>query len=82
MVLDKGEMAEFDSPSNLIAQRGAFYKMAKDSGLVWSRRRLIVQMLLWSPLSSSGPLLWWSCVKERGGDKVGVLRFVDRVFDN
>ncbi|XP_074513337.1 multidrug resistance-associated protein 1 [Sebastes fasciatus] len=34
LVLDKGEMTEFDSPSNLIAQRGAFYKMAKDAGLV------------------------------------------------
>uniref|UniRef100_A0A8C3AL27 Multidrug resistance-associated protein 1 n=1 Tax=Cyclopterus lumpus TaxID=8103 RepID=A0A8C3AL27_CYCLU len=34
LVLDKGEMAEFDSPSNLLAQRGAFYKMAKDAGLV------------------------------------------------
>ncbi|XP_008413223.1 multidrug resistance-associated protein 1 isoform X2 [Poecilia reticulata] len=34
LVLDKGEMAEFDSPSNLIALRGAFYKMAKDAGLV------------------------------------------------
>ncbi|XP_053193733.1 multidrug resistance-associated protein 1 [Scomber japonicus] len=34
LVLDKGEIAEFDSPSNLIAQRGSFFKMAKDSGLV------------------------------------------------
>ncbi|XP_030581396.1 multidrug resistance-associated protein 1 [Archocentrus centrarchus] len=34
LVLENGEMAEFDSPSNLIAQRGAFYKMAKDAGLV------------------------------------------------
>ncbi|KAM9843269.1 multidrug resistance-associated protein 1 [Aulostomus maculatus] len=34
LVLDKGEIAEFDSPSSLIAQKGAFYKMAKDSGLV------------------------------------------------
>ncbi|KAL3053062.1 hypothetical protein OYC64_005566 [Pagothenia borchgrevinki] len=34
LVLDKGEMTEFDTPSNLIAQRGAFYKMAKDAGLV------------------------------------------------
>lgn len=34
LVLDKGEMAEFDSPGSLIAQKGAFYKMAKDSGLV------------------------------------------------
>ncbi|XP_070778984.1 multidrug resistance-associated protein 1 isoform X2 [Enoplosus armatus] len=34
LVLDKGEMAEFDAPSSLIAQRGAFYKMAKDAGLV------------------------------------------------
>uniref|UniRef100_A0A3Q2VXI3 Multidrug resistance-associated protein 1 n=1 Tax=Haplochromis burtoni TaxID=8153 RepID=A0A3Q2VXI3_HAPBU len=34
LVLENGEMAEFDSPSNLISQRGAFHKMAKDSGLV------------------------------------------------
>ncbi|XP_068452238.1 multidrug resistance-associated protein 1 isoform X2 [Clinocottus analis] len=34
LVLDKGQMAEFDSPSNLLAQRGSFYKMAKDAGLV------------------------------------------------
>uniref|UniRef100_A0A8C2DDQ8 Multidrug resistance-associated protein 1 n=1 Tax=Cyprinus carpio TaxID=7962 RepID=A0A8C2DDQ8_CYPCA len=34
LVLDKGQMAEFDSPSNLIAKKGIFYKMAKDSGLV------------------------------------------------
>ncbi|XP_006807938.1 multidrug resistance-associated protein 1 [Neolamprologus brichardi] len=34
LVLENGKMAEFDSPSNLISQRGAFHKMAKDSGLV------------------------------------------------
>uniref|UniRef100_A0A8C2GQ22 Multidrug resistance-associated protein 1 n=1 Tax=Cyprinus carpio TaxID=7962 RepID=A0A8C2GQ22_CYPCA len=34
LVLDKGHMAEFGSPSNLIAKKGIFYKMAKDSGLV------------------------------------------------
>ncbi|XP_043087240.1 multidrug resistance-associated protein 1 isoform X6 [Puntigrus tetrazona] len=34
LVLDKGQMTEFDSPSNLIAKKGIFYKMAKDSGLV------------------------------------------------
>ncbi|XP_060921677.1 multidrug resistance-associated protein 1 isoform X1 [Labrus mixtus] len=34
LVLEKGEMAEFDSPAVLTAQRGAFYKMAKDAGLV------------------------------------------------
>uniref|UniRef100_A0A673I1R2 Multidrug resistance-associated protein 1 n=1 Tax=Sinocyclocheilus rhinocerous TaxID=307959 RepID=A0A673I1R2_9TELE len=34
LVLDKGQMAEFDSPSNLTAKKGIFYKMAKDSGLV------------------------------------------------
>ncbi|MCI4384808.1 hypothetical protein PGIGA_G00042930 [Pangasianodon gigas] len=33
LVLDKGQMVEFDSPSSLIAKRGIFYKMAKDSGL-------------------------------------------------
>uniref|UniRef100_A0A674NHV4 Multidrug resistance-associated protein 1 n=1 Tax=Takifugu rubripes TaxID=31033 RepID=A0A674NHV4_TAKRU len=34
LVLDKGELIEFASPSNLIAERGAFYQMAKDAGLV------------------------------------------------
>ncbi|XP_076122347.1 multidrug resistance-associated protein 1 isoform X2 [Alosa pseudoharengus] len=34
LVLDKGQVAEFGSPSSLIAQKGIFYKMAKDSGLV------------------------------------------------
>lgn len=33
LVLDKGELIEFASPSNLIAVRGAFYQMAKDAGL-------------------------------------------------
>uniref|UniRef100_A0AAY4BU55 Multidrug resistance-associated protein 1 n=1 Tax=Denticeps clupeoides TaxID=299321 RepID=A0AAY4BU55_9TELE len=34
LVLDKGQMAEFDSPASLLAKKGLFYKMAKDSGLV------------------------------------------------
>ncbi|XP_018091823.1 multidrug resistance-associated protein 1 isoform X2 [Xenopus laevis] len=34
IVLDKGQMVEFDSPSNLLQQQGIFYNMAKDAGLV------------------------------------------------
>ncbi|XP_053551240.1 multidrug resistance-associated protein 1 isoform X2 [Bombina bombina] len=34
IVLDKGQIVEFDSPSNLLQRRGIFYSMAKDSGLV------------------------------------------------
>ncbi|XP_068605615.1 multidrug resistance-associated protein 1 [Brachionichthys hirsutus] len=34
LVLDKGRVTEFDSPANLIATKGAFYKMTKDAGLV------------------------------------------------
>ncbi|XP_015215911.2 multidrug resistance-associated protein 1 isoform X2 [Lepisosteus oculatus] len=34
LVLDKGQIVEFDSPSNLLAKKGIFYKMAKDSGLL------------------------------------------------
>lgn len=37
LVLDKGLMTEFDSPSNLISQRGVFYRMAKDAGLLENR---------------------------------------------
>ncbi|KAG9267770.1 canalicular multispecific organic anion transporter 2 isoform X1 [Astyanax mexicanus] len=33
LVLDKGQIAEFDTPVNLIAQKGIFYSMAKDAGL-------------------------------------------------
>ncbi|XP_008059021.2 canalicular multispecific organic anion transporter 2, partial [Carlito syrichta] len=33
LVLDKGAVAEFDSPANLIAARGIFYGMVKDAGL-------------------------------------------------
>ncbi|XP_029134337.1 ATP-binding cassette sub-family C member 3 isoform X2 [Labrus bergylta] len=34
LVLDKGQIAEFDTPTNLISQRGIFYGMAKDAGLM------------------------------------------------
>ncbi|XP_051530363.1 ATP-binding cassette sub-family C member 3-like isoform X2 [Myxocyprinus asiaticus] len=34
LVLDKGQIAEFDTPANLIAQKGIFFGMAKDAGLV------------------------------------------------
>ncbi|XP_078385226.1 ATP-binding cassette sub-family C member 3 [Cetorhinus maximus] len=33
LVLEKGRIAEFDTPSNLIAQKGIFYSMVKDAGL-------------------------------------------------
>ncbi|KAL7989487.1 hypothetical protein Chor_012153, partial [Crotalus horridus] len=33
LVLDRGRIAEFDSPSSLISSRGIFYGMAKDAGL-------------------------------------------------
>uniref|UniRef100_A0A8C6TRJ6 ABC-type glutathione-S-conjugate transporter n=1 Tax=Neogobius melanostomus TaxID=47308 RepID=A0A8C6TRJ6_9GOBI len=34
LVLDKGKIAEFDTPTNLLSKRGIFYGMAKDAGLV------------------------------------------------
>ncbi|RXN01990.1 Multidrug resistance-associated protein 1 [Acipenser ruthenus] len=34
LVLDKGQIVEFDSPASLLAKKGVFFKMAKDSGLV------------------------------------------------
>lgn len=34
IVLDKGEIRECGHPSDLLQQRGLFYSMAKDAGLV------------------------------------------------
>ncbi|XP_031462657.1 multidrug resistance-associated protein 1 isoform X1 [Phasianus colchicus] len=34
LVLDRGEVVECDSPDNLLQEKGLFYSMAKDSGLV------------------------------------------------
>lgn len=33
VVLDKGEVAEFGTPSDLVARRGAFYSLVKQAGL-------------------------------------------------
>lgn len=34
VVLDRGTVAEFDTPSELIKQRGQFYTLAKEAGLL------------------------------------------------
>ncbi|XP_068606933.1 multidrug resistance-associated protein 1-like [Brachionichthys hirsutus] len=34
IVMDKGHITEMDSPANLIAQRGQFYRMCQEAGLV------------------------------------------------
>jgi len=34
VVLDKGRVAEFDSPAALIKQRGKFYDLVKEAGLL------------------------------------------------
>ena len=33
MVLDKGFVVEFDTPFNLLAQKGIFYSMAQEAGI-------------------------------------------------
>ena len=34
MVLDSGRIVEFDSPNKLIEEKGVFFSMARDAGLV------------------------------------------------
>lgn len=36
VVLDKGEVAEFDTPAALILQKGHFYELVKEAGLLES----------------------------------------------
>lgn len=36
VVLDKGEVAEFDTPATLILQKGLFYELVKEAGLLES----------------------------------------------
>jgi ABC-type multidrug transport system fused ATPase/permease subunit len=36
VVLDKGEVAEFDTPTALILQKGLFYELVKEAGLLES----------------------------------------------
>ena len=35
LVLDAGQVAEFDTPENLLKAKGIFYSMAKDAGLAY-----------------------------------------------
>lgn len=39
VVLDHGEVAEFDTPAELIRQKGLFYELVKEAGLVDSVAR-------------------------------------------
>lgn len=34
IVMDRGHIVEMESPANLIAQRGQFYRMCREAGLV------------------------------------------------
>ena len=34
IVLDQGRVAEFDTPAELVKQRGKFYDLAKEAGLL------------------------------------------------
>jgi ABC-type multidrug transport system fused ATPase/permease subunit len=36
VVLDKGEVAEFDTPAGLMLQKGLFYELVKEAGLLES----------------------------------------------
>jgi ATP-binding cassette subfamily C (CFTR/MRP) protein 1 len=35
-VLDKGEVKEFDTPQELVKQKGLFYELVRESGLLGS----------------------------------------------
>lgn len=43
IVLEKGQVAEFDTPAELIKQRGKFYELAREAGLVDNDGLALVQ---------------------------------------
>jgi ABC-type multidrug transport system fused ATPase/permease subunit len=43
VVLDKGRVAEFDTPANLIKRGGKFYELVKEAGLLESDGAALVQ---------------------------------------
>lgn len=43
IVLDQGRVAEFDTPAELIKQRGKFYELAREAGLLDNDRLALVQ---------------------------------------
>lgn len=43
VVLDKGRVAEFDTPANLIKRGGKFYELVKEAGLLDSDGAALVQ---------------------------------------
>ena len=43
IVLDKGQVAEFDTPAELIKQRGKFYELAREAGLLDNDGLALVQ---------------------------------------
>ena len=46
IVLDKGQVAEFDTPAELIKQRGKFYDLAREAGLVDNDGLALVQCFI------------------------------------
>lgn len=43
IVLDQGRVAEFDTPAELIKQRGKFYELAREAGLLDNEGLALVQ---------------------------------------
>lgn len=43
IVLDQGRVAEFDTPAELIKQRGRFYELAREAGLLDNDGLALVQ---------------------------------------
>lgn len=41
VVLDKGTVAEFDTPRNLVAKKGLFYELVREAGLLNSLDQML-----------------------------------------
>ena len=65
LVLDKGRIAEFDSPTSLLNRKSSiFHSLAKEAGLIWLNIVVLLWSLLWHHPFHLPFFLLWNCARK------------------